>query len=91
MRTELLLNICRTMLTARLRQSIVAAAGVTFSITMCIALTGFMTGLNQMLDGLILNRTPHVRLYNEIKPIGVQPAGSRAELGHVFLRSIKPK
>src|SRR5688572_1251289 len=73
MRLKLLLDICRTMLTARLRQSIVAAAGVTFSITMFIALTGFMTGLNKMLDGLILNRTPHVRLFNEIKPNPEQP------------------
>jgi lipoprotein-releasing system permease protein len=91
MRLELLLSICRTMLTARLRQSIVAAAGVTFSITMFIALTGFMSGLNQMLDGLILNRTPHVRLYNEIKPIAEQPAAMDKAAGHVFVRSVKPK
>lgn len=88
---RLLLGICRTLLTARLRQSIVAAAGVTFSIALFIALTGFMTGLNKMLDGLILNRTPHVRLYNEIKPIGAQPATAIDSLGHVFVRSVKPR
>lgn len=79
------------MLIARLRQSIVAAAGVAFSIMMFIALTGFMTGLNKMLDGLILNRTPHVRLYNEIRPVAQQPADLVEGLGHVFLRSVKPK
>jgi lipoprotein-releasing system permease protein len=32
---------------------------------MFIALVSFMNGLNELLDGLMLNRTPHVRLYNE--------------------------
>jgi lipoprotein-releasing system permease protein len=31
-----------------------------------------MNGLNELLDGL-LNRTPHVRLYNEVKPAENQP------------------
>ena len=91
MRLKLLFSIAITLLTARLRQSIVAAAGVTFSITMFIALTGFMTGLNKMLDGLILNRTPHVRLYNEIKPIAEQPATLADPASHAFIRSVKPK
>jgi lipoprotein-releasing system permease protein len=51
----------------------VAAIGVTFSITMFVALLSFMKGLNDMLDGLILNRTPHIRLFNEIKPNKNQP------------------
>jgi lipoprotein-releasing system permease protein len=42
---------------ARLKQTIVAAVGVTFSIAMFIALVSFMNGLNEMLDGLMLNRT----------------------------------
>jgi lipoprotein-releasing system permease protein len=32
-----------------------------------------MNGLNELLDGLMLNRTPHVRLYNEVKPAENQP------------------
>ncbi len=91
MDTRLLLGISTTMLLARLRQSIVAAVGVTFSITMFIALTGFMNGLNGMLDGLILNRTPHVRLYNEIEPLEVQPLQRSGQEGHAFISSIKPK
>ncbi|MCB0816958.1 MAG: ABC transporter permease, partial [Flavobacteriales bacterium] len=68
MGVRLLFGISTTLLLARLRQTIVAAVGVTFSITMFVALLGFMNGLNDLLDGLILNRTPHVRLYNEIQP-----------------------
>lgn len=64
------------MLLARWRQTLVAAVGVTFSISMFIALLGFMNGLNDMLDGLILNRTPHVRLYNEIRPSDNQPVNA---------------
>ena len=66
-------DIARSLLMARWKQSLVAAIGVTFSITMFIALLSFMTGLNKLLDGLILNRTPHVRLYNELLPNPVQP------------------
>lgn len=69
----LLAQISKTMLLARLKQSVIAAVGVTFGIMMFITMLSFMTGLNKLLDGLILNRTPHVRLYNEIKPTVNQP------------------
>lgn len=69
----LLLSIAKALLLARWKQTLVAAIGVTFGITMFVALLSFMTGLNKMLDGLILNRTPHVRLYNEVKPNASQP------------------
>ena len=90
MRSRLLLGISITLLTARLRGSIVAAVGVTFGIAMFITLTGFMNGLNQMLDGLILDRTPHIRLYNEIKASPTQPKLSvEGRLGiHDFISSI---
>ncbi|MDX5482997.1 MAG: FtsX-like permease family protein, partial [Hymenobacteraceae bacterium] len=51
----------------------------------------FMNGLNDMLDGLILNRTPHVRLYNEIKPSENQPVNVSAEFrdSYNFISSVK--
>lgn len=73
MNSKLLFSIARSLLEARKRQTMVAAAGVTFSITMFIALLGFMNGLNELLDGLVLNKTPHIRLYNEILPNPHQP------------------
>jgi lipoprotein-releasing system permease protein len=73
MNVPLLINIAKALLLARWKQTLVAAVGVTFGITMFVALLSFMTGLNDMLDGLILNRTPHVRLYNEVKPNPNQP------------------
>jgi lipoprotein-releasing system permease protein len=73
MNYKLLVDIAKALLLARWRQTMVAAIGVTFGIAMFIALQSFMTGLNKLLDGLILNRTPDVRLYQEIKPSKWQP------------------
>jgi lipoprotein-releasing system permease protein len=69
----------------------VAAIGVTFSITMFITLLGFMNGLNKMLDGLILNRTPHIRMFNEIKSSEFQPLEIAQKKSYHFIASIKPK
>jgi lipoprotein-releasing system permease protein len=73
MSRSLIVDIAQALLLARWKQTLVAAIGVTFSITMFITLLSFMAGLNDLLDGLILNRTPHVRIYNEIKPSSRQP------------------
>lgn len=91
MNYKLLADIAKSLLLARFRQSLVAAVGVTFSITMFIALLGFMNGLNGMLDGLILNRTPHIRLFNEVKPNPNQPINLAEEFkdGHNFIQSVK--
>lgn len=91
MKYSLILSIAKSLLQARLKQTFIAAIGVTFSITMFIALLGFMTGLNDLLDGLILNRTPHIRLYNDIKPSSNQPVNSVALYKNYynFIRSIK--
>ena len=93
MNYKLILNIALHLLRARLKQTIVAAIGVTFSIAMFISLVSFMNGLNDLLDGLMLNRTPHVRLYNEIKPTTNQPIdlSNRYKNTTNFIRSVKPK
>jgi lipoprotein-releasing system permease protein len=93
MKTGLLLTIALALLKARLKQSVVAAAGVTFGIAMFIALISFMTGLNKMLDSLVINRTPHIRLYNAIAPSKIQPVNMAAEFGAFrnFIQSVKPK
>lgn len=93
MSSPLLLNIAIALLRARLKQSIIAAAGVTFGIAMFIALVSFMTGLNKMLDSLIINRTPHIRIYNAIVPSKMQPVDLAEEFKDYknFIRSVKPK
>lgn len=90
MKTSLNFDIAKSLLLARWKQTLVAAIGVTFSITMFITLLGFMNGLNDLLDGLIINRTPHVRLFNEIKPSPEQPIELSQQDGHHFIHSVKP-
>ena len=60
MKYRLLFSISRTHLWSRKKQSLIAALGVTFGIGAYIIMMSFMTGLNGLLDGLILNRTPPV-------------------------------
>jgi lipoprotein-releasing system permease protein len=93
MNVKLIADVSKSLLLARWKQTLVAAIGVTFGITMFITLLSFMSGLNDMLDGLILNRTPHIRLYNEIQaseqqPVDLYPAYKNH---HNFVRSVKPK
>jgi lipoprotein-releasing system permease protein len=91
MNSSLIFSIAKSILLARFKQTLVAAIGVMFSISMFIALLSFMEGLNDLLDGLILNRTPHVRLYNEIKPNENQPIDkfSQYKNSHNFIHSVK--
>ena len=93
MKYKLIARISLSLLMARWRQTLVAAIGVTFSITMFIGLLSFMSGLNGLLDGLILNRTPHILLFNEIKPSALQPIDRSLSFNefHNFIRSIKPR
>lgn len=90
---RLILDISKTHLMAKMKQTVVAALGVTFGISTFIILMSFMTGLNQLLDGLVLNRTPHIQLYNKIEPSKTQPI----ESSQIFkdqlqlIHSIKPK
>ena len=93
MNIKLIKDISVSLLLARWKQTLVAAIGVTFSITMFIGLLSFMSGLNRLLDGLVINRTAHVRLYNEILPSKDQPADLFPDFRnhYNFVRSVKPK
>ena len=92
MKNYLIISIAKSLLIARWKQTLIAAVGVTFSITMFIALLGFMNGLNDLLDSLVMNRTPHVRIFNEIKANNLQPINVSKDYKahHNFIRSIKP-
>lgn len=93
MKWSLILDVARTHLTSRLRQTIVAALGVTFGIGAYIILMSFMTGLNGLLDGMILNRTPHVHLYNEVKKSEQMPIEQSDDFAQAFniISSVKPQ
>lgn len=93
MNFKLIFSIALHLMRSRLKQTVIAGVGVTFGIAMFITLVSFMYGMNDLLDGLIINRTPHVRLYNEIKPSEYQPVNLAKEHKNDvnFINSIKPK
>lgn len=90
---KVILSISRTHLLSKIRQTVIAALGVTFGIGSYITLVSFMTGLNEMLDSLILDQTPHVHLFNKIEPSKEQPADMYEDFSKAFsiVHSIKPK
>ena len=90
---KVILNIAKTHLLTKIKQTATAGLGVTFGIGAYITLVSFMTGLNKMLDDLILNQTPHIHIYNEIEPSNNQPIDLYDEFENTFnvVHSIKPK
>jgi lipoprotein-releasing system permease protein len=92
MKIKHITEIAGALLMARWRQTLIAAIGVTFGISLFITLLGFMEGLNSMLDGLVTNRTPHIRLYNDIRPSKFQPIElyDPYKNHYNFISSIKP-
>ncbi len=90
---NVILNIAKTHLLTKMKSTVTASLGVTFGIGAYITLVSFMTGLNEMLDSLILNQTPHIHLYNEIEPSEQQPIDlyDRLQNGVNMIRSVKPK
>ena len=93
MKGSVLLEIARTHLFSKLKQTSIAALGVTFGIGSYITLVSFMTGLNHMLDDLILNQTPHIHIYNEIQPSKVQPVDRYNDIRNSLkiVHSVKPR
>lgn len=90
---QLLFDISKTHLLSKIRQTAVAALGVTFGIGMFIIMMSFMTGLNELLDGLVLNRTPHIQIYNRSDPTEVQPIERQPYAANSLnkIHSVKPK
>jgi lipoprotein-releasing system permease protein len=91
MNLKLIIQVSISLLLARWKQTLVAAIGVTFSIAMFVTLLGFMNGLNDLLDGLIMNRTAHIRLYHDINVSKKQPIDLLSPESQNFVHSLKPK
>ncbi|WP_420322036.1 ABC transporter permease [Flagellimonas sp.] len=90
---KVILGIAKTHMVTKMKSTVTASLGVTFGIGAYITLVSFMTGLNKMLDDLILNQTPDIHLYNEIEPSVKQPIAFFEDYSNAFniVHSIKPK
>lgn len=61
------IEIAKTHLLAKKRQTLIAMLGVTFGIGMYILMISFMSGFNEFLEDTLLSSTPDVRIYNDIQ------------------------
>jgi lipoprotein-releasing system permease protein len=67
MNWKLALNIALTHLFTKRKQSLVAMMGVMFGISMFITMISFMTGVNQWMEDVAMDGTPHVRIFNPME------------------------
>ncbi len=61
------LDISKTHLLSRKKQTLVAILGVTFGIAMFILMISFMQGVNKFLEDTMLQATPDVHIFNDLK------------------------
>lgn len=66
MNWKLAFQIASTHLLTKKKQSIIAMLGVTFGISMFIIMVSFMTGVNQFLEDMAMDNTPHLHIYKSI-------------------------
>jgi len=67
MNWQLAFQIAVTHLVTKRKQSVIAMLGVTFGISMFIIMISFMTGVNQFLEDMAMDNTPHLHIYNPVE------------------------
>src|ERR1700744_5942524 len=60
-------EIAVTYLSSRKKQTLIAAMGVMFGVSMFIFMQSLMKGTNDYFEKMWFNSTPHIRLYSENK------------------------
>jgi lipoprotein-releasing system permease protein len=78
MNWKLAFGIASAHLLTKKKQSLIAMLGVMFGISMFIIMISFMTGVNQFLDDLAMDNTPHVHIY---KPVEIEHRKIISETG----------
>jgi lipoprotein-releasing system permease protein len=67
MNRTLAFQIALTHLVTKRRQSLVAMLGVMFGISMFIVMISFMTGVNNFMEDVAMDGSPHLRVYNPLQ------------------------
>lgn len=63
---KLILDIAKTHLISKPKQTIIAMLGVTFGIGMFIAMVSLMTGLNNFTEELTMTSSPDIHIYHDV-------------------------
>jgi lipoprotein-releasing system permease protein len=85
------LEIAKTHLLAKPKQTIVAMMGVTFGIGMFIALISLMTGLNDFTESLTMTSSPDIHIYNDVTQTRATILSEINPLGMNLVYHQKPK
>ena len=88
------MEISKTHLLARKKQTLIAVLGVTFGIAMYLLMISFMQGVNKFLSDTMLSATPDIHIYNDLQTdYSVSIAGEffGDEAAEVIVHHPKPK
>jgi lipoprotein-releasing system permease protein len=88
---KLVLEIAKTHLVSKPKQTIIAMLGVTFGIGMFIAMVSLMTGLNNFTEELTMTSSPDIHIYHDVtqnRPSIIEQVNSN---GTNLLHHQKPK
>jgi len=88
---KLIIEIARTHLTSKPKQTLVAMLGVTFGIGMFISLMGLMTGLNDFTEELTMTSSPDIHIWNDITEARESILEQVNDHGLNLLHHAKPK
>lgn len=88
---NVLLDIATTHLRGRLRQSIVAIAGVATGVGFSIGMAALMEGSQDDFISTLVDAVPHVLVKDEYREPPLQPALRSYQGGAIALRGMKPK
>lgn len=88
---NVLLDIATTHLRGRLRQSIVAIAGVATGVGFSIGMAALMEGSQNDFISTLVDAVPHVLVKDEYREPPLQPAIRNYRGGAIALRGMKPK
>ena len=88
---KLVVEIAKTHLVSKPKQTLIAMLGVTFGIGMFIALVSLMTGLNDFTEELTMTSSPDIHIYNDITESRASIAEEVNDNGINIVHHQKPK
>ena len=84
------LDIALAHLTSRKRQTLVSLTGVVLGVAFFLAVSGLMRGSETDFLKRLVDNSPHITVYDEVRQGRVQPAQLRWPEGAVSVRNVRP-
>ena len=93
MNWKLAFQIAITHLVTKPKQTVVAMMGVMFGISMFIIMISFMTGVNNFMEDMAMDGSPHIRIYNplQVKDEKIIAGDSKSNDGWFVVHHQRPK